>query len=186
MFIVNGKKTNLIGVHGNKQSGKDTLGKHLCSHSENVRIIKFADPVRAGLSAIFGYNSTDYEDGIAKEYVDPVLGFSIRDALKALGHGFRQELNENLWVILAQESLKLQQQNGRDCVFTDVRYENERDFILDNGGIMLYINDYSEIVSSHPSDQQLEILEQDVIIDNKKTTLGDYLDSIDMLIKIIN
>jgi hypothetical protein len=73
-----------------------------------------------------------------------------------------RRFDENFWIHKAQNSMK-----GGPCVFTDVRFANEADFIRESGGIIVRVLREGLDVGEHESESgQLRIHSDQSIIND--------------------
>lgn len=160
-------KQILIGLTGPARSGKTTVANHLTTEHFLVSYA-FANPLRDGIMAIFNLSPEDLE-GDAKEQPISWLGRSPRQLMQLLGTEWgRHMISADLWIDLAKQNLDClgalyRSQAG--FVISDVRFENEADFIRKQGGTIIHlvrpdaqaVNPYiSESgVSPHPADLSL-------------------------------
>lgn len=159
---------NLVGITGFKRAGKDTAADFLV---ENYGYHKYslADPLKDAAMVLLNksYNETrgiDYD----REQVMPEWGFSMRHFLAVLGtEGLRDLFRQDFHIVRAQ----METQNHNKVVIPDVRYENEADFVRDNGGTMLHIIRPGFGSSSHRSEQGIEFKPEsgDVRVVNDQT-----------------
>lgn len=145
----------LIGLIGQARVGKDTVGQHLHeNHLFNCR--SFAAPMKAMLEAVFGNR---FESGDREQPID-WLGKSPRHLMQTLGTEWgRNCIHPDLWVMLAEREWQLHTarrynaENGVSLVFTDVRFHNEADMILRQGGELWHIvRDNGGIAAGHISE----------------------------------
>lgn len=123
----------LIGITGKARAGKDTLASAL--KEKGFISYSFAYPIKEACRVIFGWND-DHLYGHLKEVVDPFYEFSPRHAMQTLGTEWgRQTLREDIWTRIAEDFLK----KNKDVVIPDVRFDNEAEFILNNGGILIHL-----------------------------------------------
>jgi len=122
----------LIGIAGRARTGKDSLAGHLCRHHGYERIA-FADPLRSGLDAM-GIPWESLSHPGQKDAPIPWLGVSGRYLMQSLGDWGRTA-NPNYWIcLLARRIDRMVQLDGHThIVVTDVRYENEADWIREHG-----------------------------------------------------
>ena len=147
-----------IGFAGKKRSGKDAAAQIARGHLEEagwvVHTISFADALREYALKLNPWVVSDYED--PPYATDPqrlsrivrVFGWeghkdtsyaeSVREALQRLGTDVMRAVDEDVWVRLAarkvQEILKDNPDGDLAFIFTDVRFENEAQFILAKSG----------------------------------------------------
>jgi len=137
----------LIGIAGKKQHGKDTAGNYLCRKHGYVRIA-FADAIKEMMRHSFGFTEEQL-NGSQKEEIDPFWKVSPRQVLQFVGtEMFRNTMPQliphvesNFWVIVAKKKMMDEWAKNPDAKFviTDVRFENELDFIHEMGGISLTV-----------------------------------------------
>lgn len=139
----------IIGLNGIAQSGKDTAGAYIVANYGYTRIA-FADKVKECLAmlldvdvsfierhknddkeiiGLFSKSSFNMGGWIPHPNVKP---FTIRHALQRVGTDVgRNILGQGLWVHLALEGIN---HNITNIVVTDVRFQNEIDYINKIGG----------------------------------------------------
>jgi len=185
----------LIGVTGFKRSGKDSIGNILHVHAGFSRFA-FADRmkdfalaldpfipvmeappspllvgVRPEMPPQYQRLTTIVQDfgwEIAKENPE------IRRFLQRLGtEGGRRILGVNIWVDALQMT-KLPEQS----VITDVRFLNEAAAVQACGGkVWRVVRPGSDMTDTHPSEQELRSIQEDVTIQNDGT-LEDLVDAV--------
>ena len=116
----------IIGITGRARSGKDTIAEHLVYGHLYTRFA-FADPIKDIVCGMFGWGAR-HRDGDPKEVDDPYWGFSPRKAYQTFGTEFGRALNPNVWIMMADRQL-----TSGLWVCSDVRFDNEADFVRDNG-----------------------------------------------------
>lgn len=171
----------LIGISGVINAGKDTVANLiLAKRPDELRRYSFATPLKRGACAMFGWQLSDIEDRTFKEAVDPRWGFSPRKAMQLLGTEYgRVLLRDDIWVHAAKnfhaDSLELH----RGTMITDVRFENEADWIRSMpDSIIVHIvdpdHDYSAPVK-HVSELGVPYAQGDLVISNDKVLGFDEL-----------
>jgi dephospho-CoA kinase len=132
----------LIGVSGRKGSGKDTIGDYLVKNYGFVRVA-FADALKKACKHIFGLTNKQLYDDKSKEIVDEYWGHSPREILQKVGTElFRVHLpelcefiDEGIWIRSVDRKIKNLQKLGHTrIVITDVRFDNELDYVKNMGG----------------------------------------------------
>jgi len=125
----------IIGVVGEKQSGKDTLCKILHERMPYHRVVRlaFADPLKAELAAACGV-SVDEINEQKKRF---------RLGLQWWGTEFRREEDRNYWINRLLDDL-IRVRDSVDArseklivVITDVRFENEAELIRNFNGMLV-------------------------------------------------
>lgn len=173
----------IIGLSGYARAGKNTVADILGS---DYRQVSFAEPMRQ----ILLVQNPIVDVGIDKLKIenrpytlqDVVLTFGwdygkenypeIRRHLQVLGTQVGREMfYENFWVDLAMKDVKV----GDDVVFTDVRFPNEAQAIVNLGGEVWRVNRPGVVaVNDHSSEHSLNdwnfhrIIENDGTIDELK------------------
>lgn len=130
----------LVGVAGKARSGKDTIGNYLINQHQFVRYA-FADPLKKACSEMFGVPLNYFYDDDKKEVDLPFWGMSPRKMAQLLGtEGGRELFGKDIWVKRALSFYNLElPEESNGMVITDVRFDNEADFIRDNGGLMIHV-----------------------------------------------
>lgn len=124
----------LLGIHGFAGSGKDTAADVLAADGWLRRAL--ADAMKHICQDLFDWDPERLWGPSAKRNeVDPKWGFSARDALVPLGTEWGRTLNEDLWIRVLCARLPKE----TDVVITDVRFQNEVDFIAARGGATIEI-----------------------------------------------
>jgi hypothetical protein len=146
--------SRLIGIAGRAGSGKDTAGAHLVERY-GFQQYAFADPIRAMLGALGAFPADDLINRDTKEVVIDWLGKSPRQMAQTLGTEWGRELvHPQLWILMAQRRLDAAKAAGHDLVITDVRFENEVEWIQAQGGQVIFLKRPGvEAVSAHASEQ---------------------------------
>jgi hypothetical protein len=134
----------IIGLVGFIGSGKGTVGDIL----EQKGFIKdsFAKPLKDACAVMFGWSrellegDTEMSRKWREEpdsYWSEKFGreFTPREALQKMGtEAGREVFHKDIWVISLLNRAK-----GKDVVVTDVRFQNEIQYIQDNGGIVIRV-----------------------------------------------
>lgn len=172
----------LIGLAGKAGAGKDTAANHLWSEHD-FTAYAFADPIRAGLQAMLGLSDQELSDRSYKETVLEPFGVSPRRMMQTLGTEWgRQCIHPDLWLLVASLNVDELIARGRNrIVITDIRFDNEADWIRARGGTVLHIRrPGAEPVAAHASEAGISIKDKDAIINNTGSIqfLCDCLDDI--------
>lgn len=160
---------HLIGFTGKARCGKDTAGDYLIKRHNFTRY-GFADPLKRACSEMFGVPINHFYDDEFKEEVIPFWGYSPRQMAQLLGtEGGRELFDKNIWVKRATQSFydEAASEEFRGMVLTDVRFENEANWVRDNGGLLVHVwrNGIKE-VTAHSSEDGVEIKDNDMVIEN--------------------
>lgn len=135
----------VIGFSGKIGSGKDSAATFLMQAIEKYDLPEytryaFARPLKEASSFMFGWTMDQIEDRTFKEAVDPEWGFTPRRAMQLLGTEFGRALKPTLWLDFASKALKRSREDGwAGLIVTDVRFENEAQWIRDQGGLLIHV-----------------------------------------------
>lgn len=139
----------IVGVMGQKQSGKDTFGRLLVERHRFERFA-FADALKVAALRVDPLLWTDFE-------VYPALEYRLSDAVEEKGwdeaktyqevHRFLQEfgvairsLDEDFWLRQVMGRAGALASMGYPVVVTDVRFQNEAQAIRDAGGVLVRVD----------------------------------------------
>lgn len=116
----------IIGITGVAGSGKDTAADYLVSKYGFTKV-SFAAILKNMLSVAGLPEPSNRND---KEKNVEGFNFTWREAAQTLGTEWGRSLDENIWVKLTMASLE----DGKNYVFSDVRFDNEAEAIYEAGG----------------------------------------------------
>lgn len=154
------KKPLIVAFSGKAGSGKNTAASYLVdylkAHQKTVSISAFADPIRFMLHALDVPAEYMYRRD-CKEQDIPGFGASYRHMAQTLGTEWgRQCMGSSFWVKLMD--LRLQKsavQEADFIIITDVRFQNEAQYVLDQGGLLIEVQRKDAApVKEHASEQQ--------------------------------
>lgn len=159
----------LIGITGRRESGKDTVGNYL-HRKYGFHRYAFADKVKE----LVAFGLPKHQLGLTHEgRWDGPKSPEARHWLQAMGHGARQVMGARIWIMLLNETMLLE--HGGDPhlvprVITDMRYQDEVDYVRKNGGYVWKITrpDIARTTASdlHPTETQVDAIVADIVIDN--------------------
>lgn len=162
-----------IGITGKAGSGKDTVAKRIAdtrrfAHEKfaygvtdlawEINPIVSASPTaryRDVMKAV-GYERAK------REYPE------VRRFLQALGAGARDVIGRSVWVDLVKQGTWV----FLDTVVSDVRFQNEANFIRENDGVMMRVvrpGSEEGSGSGHISETEMDVLAVDAVIVNDGT-----------------
>ncbi len=175
-------KYPIIGVAGKARAGKDTAANFLVASLGGYRY-GFADPLRAMLMAGLGMDLTEPYWQERKELKIAALGKSPRELLQTLGTEWgRQLVHPEIWLTVAQQKLM---NNGPGMIISDVRFDNEANWIRKHGGLVLHVTRPSPVeVAGHISEHGIKPHESDKTIHNSGT-LEEYQQNLKVLFEVL-
>lgn len=168
----------LLGIHGKKQSGKDTAAQLLVSRIlPGWDLVHFAAALKSTCSQVYGVPLALFYDEHGKEEVLGTHGLSPRqmmtgmhDILKPLyGDDLFIRPVERHWQGLLAADLDGQMTGVGGLIVADVRYENEADWVRSQGGLILHLHRETGLHSAHSSEQGIQIKPEDCVIKNNAT-----------------
>jgi hypothetical protein len=129
----------IIAIAGNARSGKDTLGGFLSEllneYGISTSINSFAkslklevDPLLKNTIGISAFTEDSEEKKI------------IRDFLVFWGSNVRRKLDPDIWI----KELKNSHDDKSVLIITDLRFENELQWVKENNGLVVYISRLDE------------------------------------------
>ncbi len=165
------QKPRIIGLCGRKQSGKDTFFTALSKYA-NMRVeqLSLADSLKNACMAVFGgraenYFGSDDDKNEATPFWEERLGepySTYRRIMQTVGtEVWRDNVSSNIWTWSAENHicnrmLLLYQGRVADLlVCTDVRFDNEAEFIHRHGEALIHIVNLNQgsIEDMHSSEQ---------------------------------
>jgi hypothetical protein len=145
-------KCKLIGICGHAGSGKDTVGKYLVDTRDNTYKLAFADALKQAVRQMFGIEEDHLYETSLKEIPDPFWGVSPRQMAQFFGTEMVREtigklipeVGDKFWIHRMVQKLNgfgehLEYDGDDVVVITDVRFQNEYDWIVSQGGIIIHL-----------------------------------------------
>lgn len=187
----------LIGIHGNAGAGKDTVGNYLANKFHDFYTESFAGDLKLAASHAFGIPQKNFNETALKAQLQEFWGVSPREIAQFVGTELFRDMIPNLvesvgpefWVFRMAGKLngkaRLPEYDGDysagDTVaITDVRFQNEYDWIIKNGGIVIILRrkgaDGNVGIANHRSEAGLDAHanERTSIIENNGTLAELY------------
>lgn len=171
----------VIGLHGPAGVGKDTVADYMVS-SWGFQKVSFAGPLKRGVSELFGIPMDDMEDRAAKERTIETWGKSPRELNQWLGtEVMRNQFMTDFFLRRMDKSIE---DAGERIVVSDVRFDNEAEYILNNccGSVWkvkaLPRGQMSESAMKHSTEKPLPDSLIDRTVDNN-TDLGFTFQQVD-------
>ncbi len=173
----------LIGVHGKKGSGKDTVAMLIAQYvhrelsSREVVVKHYADALKCGLAAMFTVPIQNFYEESLKEQVIPGLGASPRELMTRMHDLLVPLYGDQIWVNpIRDDYCSRWLGNSREGLYVvaDVRYDGrETDWIRKEGGHIIHVVRASTDVNAgkHSSEMGVEVHQEDWVIHNDETLL---------------
>ena len=179
------KELRLIGITGLAHVGKDTFASYLKKHHNQIEIESFATPIKKIMMNYFGFTQEQVYNQTLKETEDAFWNITPRKLMQLIGTDmFRKQFRYDVWVKVFEKKFL----NNPNTFFTlaDIRFDNEAQMIIDNGGIIIKIERDCERIqtSCHESEKGINKNLIDITIDNNGT-LDDLENSAIELLKIL-
>ncbi len=179
----------LIGLTGKARSGKDTSANFMVDeHGFNGAA--FAAPLKVAASVIFGLPLEHFYEDDLKEVVDSFWNLSPRQMLQKLGtEACRKVFSEDIWIRSLENSFQQAFDASYNLVITDVRFDNEADFIRSKGGVIVHVVSGRESTletsaQNHSSEAGVTFKEGDQILNNRGS-IADLGFAVDHLITVL-
>lgn len=166
----------IIGLTGLAGCGKDTVAEMIKdSYGGKVKLYALADPLKQACSIAFGIPVENFYDIEKKEVVDPFWGITLREMLQKFGtEAMRNTFGVDFWTKRATHFIKYADKHDTDLlIITDIRFDNEAQWIEDQNGVLIFIDRDIPIEDKHGhASEQGVAVEPDYTIDNN----GDLSD----------
>lgn len=152
----------LVGIAGKARSGKTTAAEALEAHGYHHD--SFAAPIREFVAKLCGLTIKELDK--VKDTTTEPFGVTPRVLMQSLGTQWAREHNPEFWLIALQH-----RSSCGYTVISDVRFENEAEFIRSNGGLLIHVQRPSAPIaeSGHISERPVEVKQGDALIVNNST-----------------
>lgn len=154
----------LLGIHGFKQSGKDTFARMVRQTFTPMQLIAFADKLKEMCAVTFGVPLWVFYDNSLKEQLWGLTGMTPRQMMLSLSDVIKEKYGMDFFLRPVQEKWAQSKETG--LIVSDVRYEYEAQWIRDEGGVILHISRPGAESSDHSSEQGIEFKQSDYAIGN--------------------
>ena len=166
----------IYGICGPAESGKDTIARLIQEREPRTTTMSFAHPVKVALSAMLGVRIEAWEDRDWKEGIDPATGVQRRKMAQAFAQAMRV-LDQNFWI----KKLNAKRTDTA-VIISDVRYQNEADWIRQEGGVIIGrpLRKSGTSASDHISETEWTTIKLDYEIPwvDDVEDLGLYIDAV--------
>lgn len=154
----------IIALCGKSGSGKSTAASFITSNYKNCYETAFASKLKEIAAVAFEVPESHFYDAELKEQIIPDWGITPRQAAQFLGTElFRNHIHKDFWLAhVTNELNRIDPETGEfvytpedTVIISDLRFQNEYDWVMANGGIVIYIkrpvSDASSPVSGIPN-----------------------------------
>lgn len=182
-LFTGGGFSTLVGIAGQKQSGKNTVAKLIAAHLPGETVeIAYATKMKESLAAFLGI-PVEWIDLLKegtsriKIHPDPDLSLELIEGLFSVELTFREAIQrygteahrdvfrDSFWI---EEALR-DRDKSKITIVTDVRFPNEMEAIRDRGGMMIKVVRPGLPEDEHPSEQGIPDDDCQVVILNDGT-----------------
>lgn len=154
-------RRRIIGIAGRAGAGKNTVAEMI----PGAAVFGFADPLYEGLAAMLGVPEDMLRSRRSKESPLKWLGKSPRELMQTLGTEWgRGMVAQDLWLRIAKQRIETY---GGTIVFSDVRFDNEAEWIRNQGGEVWLVERDQEARHTHSSEAGISYHLIDRVIDNR-------------------
>jgi len=154
-------RRRIIGIAGRAGAGKNTVADMI----PGAAVFGFADPLYEGLAAMLGVPEDMLRSRRNKETPLAWLGKSSRELMQTLGTEWgRGMVAEDIWLRIAKRRIETY---GGTIVFSDVRFDNEAEWIRNQGGEVWLVERGQEARHTHSSEAGISHHLIDRVIDNR-------------------
>jgi dephospho-CoA kinase len=177
----------IIGLLGKKGSGKDTMADFLVEHY-NFKQYTYATPLKKLCQDLFSLTEEQMNCHVQKETIDERWNKTPRQILQQVGTDlFRKHYDENIWVKILKEKLKMEPDN-QNIVVSDIRHQNELDTVteFENCVIFHILRAGCDVSDQHSTENNIMKHENIITIKNNGS-IQDFYENIKKELKhIIN
>ena len=179
----------LIGITGQKFSGKSTVAKML-SEMLGYKVVSFADKLKDVTCVLSGctreqLEDYDFKEGVfvpnhLKPYCGDVEFPTYRAFLQHFGSEVMRGINNNIWIDCTLSDC------GKNAIISDCRFPNEAKAIKEQGGIIIRVErEGLQSNDTHSSETAMREIAPDYIIENKKG-LKELKNAVGLLVELWN
>lgn len=128
----------ILGLSGIAGAGKDTAALTIKESKKNVDIYAFAGPLKEACRILFNFSNEQLYDTVVKEEYDERWKRSPREIFQWLGTDvLRNHVNQDFFIMNMQQ--RIDSSKADYIVITDVRFDNEAEYVKSLGGKVIKI-----------------------------------------------
>jgi dephospho-CoA kinase len=176
----------LIGIHGKARTGKTTSADYLLK--KGAWCTSFAWRVYQTVQVMFNLKNHELHDDY-KLIKHPKWGLTLREMLVLVGHDMARKLySDNIWIQHVQDELDAVKKSGAAVklfVVTDIRYQDEVDWLKEHDGILVMVERDVDNISNHITEKGIPRVYADYIIKNEDN-IEDFYKKWDELLDILS
>lgn len=128
----------LLGIHGKKRSGKDTVGKMVQDFFPQMQLIAFANHLKRICSVTFGVAEHEFHNEDLKEQCPPGHHITRREMMTMMGPAIYNTFGREFFVKHVDKHWQMSKESG--LIVTDVRHEWEAAWVRMEGGMILHLD----------------------------------------------
>jgi hypothetical protein len=182
------KLPKIIAVTGIAGAGKDTFAETIKSSEPDTDIFAFAGPLKEACKILFNLSDDQLYNPVMKEEIDPRWGKSPREMFQIIGDSAR-EVNIDCFIMNMKQ--RIDNSKAKYNVISDVRYDNEAEFIRSLDGKVIKIirdndknNGKTTEHSGHKSEKGISEHLINAIIENN-ATIEEFQNNVQVASKFI-
>jgi len=179
----------IIGLHGNATNKGVRIGSAMVGKDEVAKMMveldfyhtSFAKPMYKVVNEVYGIDTAGLTKFAKEEKLYQPWDLTLRQILQNIGDAFRS-LDKDFFLKCLMVDIAKNARNFQSVVVSDVRYENEAEFIRGMLGTIVHINREFEVekyaINPHSSEVGVKIHNEDIHVNNNS--------SLDRLKQVVN
>jgi hypothetical protein len=157
----------VIGIAGLARTGKDTIGKHLVNRHSFLSLA-FARALKEAMQGAFSLN---YYEALSDEFKEkPIVDWNNRtprSLMIEMSDIFKAKFGQDFWIRSLDRRLNHMSHLDNKFVITDVRFENEAQYIRWIGGRIWHVKRDIDRINDHESENGIMVVEGEPLIYNE-------------------